>query len=126
MTNFVLDPSISTVGSYKVGDFTAAPADIVRVFGWPPITGECFKISGEYTFLGDDGSAFALYDWKETTQYLDDDGEVPSPDAFWRLKEPKEFSLGGHSDPSELIDWLKKELAKKDERSSRIPIYYAL
>ncbi len=113
MSSFVLDSSVSIEGSHKVGDFTVSPADFVRVFGCPPSQGDGCKISGEYIFSGGEGSVFTLYDWKETSLYLEDEENTPEPDSFWRLADPRHFYIGGKGDPGEFIKWLRDAMVGK-------------
>ncbi len=108
---FALDPSVALDGSHMVGEFIAAPADLVRVLGYPPSPGDGYKTSGEYAFLADDGTVFALYDWRETTLYWGEEEGVPHPASFWQSDEPVVFYIGGVTHPGEFIRWLSAILA---------------
>ena len=111
MKKFVLDPTASVPGMHKVGDFKVAPADLVRAFGPPPLRGDAYKTSGEYRFVSDAGEVFALYDWKETSQYREEEDYAPSPEEFWRLTNPMNLSIGGKASPGDLLLWLQAALA---------------
>ena len=111
MKKFVLDSTAWSAGMHKVGDFRVAPADLVRAFGSPPLHGDAYKTSGEYRFVSDTGEVFALYDWKETSQYREEEDYAPSPEEFWRLANLVNFSIGGAGSPDDLVIWLQAALA---------------
>jgi len=91
-----------------MGEVTAAPAAVVRLFG-PPSPGDGYKISGEYAFVNDGGEAFVLHDWMYTN-LCSEDG--PTPEEFWAIKEPLELSISSLDlDTAEFAKWVQQQLA---------------
>lgn len=81
--------------------------DIVEVFG-EPTQGDEFKVSGEWIFFNDEtGECFTMYDWKSTNLY---DDRNPSVDKFRSSDSPFEFNVGGKTDASSFISWVKRRI----------------
>jgi len=81
--------------------------DIVQVFGEPTEVDE-FKVSGEWIFINDEtGECFTIYDWKSTNLY---DPRAQSVDQFRSSSLPFKFNVGGKTDASTFISWVKRRI----------------
>jgi len=110
---FHLDSSQNGVGTSLVDEVDLAPAFLVDRFG-QPLPGDGSRCTGRYTFVGDDGSLFTVYEYKSTTAYLDDEEGALVPEEFWRSAQEHEFSVGGfgaYGDGSShaFIKWLARQ-----------------
>jgi hypothetical protein len=101
---FKLDNDANSGGTCLQGYVELVPRRLVEKFGYP--RGNSYKSSGEYTFRGEDGEVWTLYDWKATTLYEPDGIH---PDELWASDQPFEFNVGGNAPASDFIDWLEKE-----------------
>lgn len=61
--SFKLSPHISIDGTYLIGNISISPQKLIRCFG-QPLSGDGYKVTGEYHFEGPNDSVFTLYDWK--------------------------------------------------------------
>ena len=102
---FKLDNDADSGGTCLRGHVELAPSSLVAKFGTPPES-DGYKSSGEYTFRGENGEVFTLYDWKSTVLWEDGLQEV---DELWSDRTLFEFNVGGNGAPSDFIDWLEKE-----------------
>ena len=102
---FQLDNDADSCGTCLRGHVELVPRCLVSKFGAPPKS-DGYKTSGEYTFRGEDGEVWTLYDWKATTLY---ESDGIHPDELWASDEPFEFNVGGNAPASDFIDWLEKE-----------------
>ena len=70
-----------------------------------------YKISRRHVFTSDRGDVFTVYDWKQTTLYRGRDSGAPTPDEFWRSREPKFLRIGGRSgaNPRRFLKWLQAQ-----------------
>lgn len=93
-------------GTYKVSEVKVSPARLIEVFG-EPMESDGYKSSGEYLFVGDDNEVFTVYDWKSTSLY---ESYLESPQQFWSYCSPKQFSIGGKSNPDSFVTWLLRKL----------------
>jgi hypothetical protein len=110
MFRHVKSRDVDLDGITIMGEVTAAPASIVKLFG-PPSPGDGYKISGEYAFVNHRGQAFVLHDWLCTSLY---DSSGPTPELFWASGDPFEFSVSSMDlDISEFAAWLQNELRTK-------------
>lgn len=90
---FTHDPNANANGTCYQACVRVSPVELVDLFGEPE-AGDEYKISMEYTFVGEDGSVVTLYDWKETSLY---DEDYPHPSEFRASTRAQEFHIGGHS-----------------------------
>ncbi len=92
-----------------VGSVNLVYSEIVSKFG-EPITGDEYKISGEWIFEGSSGSVFTLYDWKSTNLY---DPGLPSVEEFRSCKFKQQFNIGGNDlareEFSDFLEWLSSK-----------------
>jgi len=100
---FKLDNDADSGGTCLQGHVELVPRRLVEKFGYPSES-DSYKSSGEYTFRGEDGEVWTLYDWKSTTLYAPDGIH---PDELWASDEVFEFHVGGNAPASDFIDWLK-------------------
>ena len=78
-------------GSSLIGHINLSPTKLIKTFG-KPFESDEYKVSGEYTFLNDNG-VITLYDWKMTTLY--DQYNDYTPEELWVQKRPITFNIGG-------------------------------
>lgn len=93
-------------GTYKIGSVRLVPSKLIKMFG-PPLSGDGYKVSGEYVFKSEDGKPFTVYDWKQTTLY--DQENLYTNVGFWMLDKEMEFSIGGKdmNDYHDFYKWIK-------------------
>lgn len=97
-------------GTHKVGCIKACYKDLANLFGEPQ---ECdgYKVSGEWSFVGDNSELITVYDYKSTNLC----GECDLTVEEFRNLESAEFSVGGHSeqDAVKFNEWLQPQLQGK-------------
>lgn len=99
MTTFTLNPKADISGTHNIGSIKVVPHRLVERFG-PPSECDRYKVSGQYCFEDARGRTYTLYDWKETSLYVDRmrDGEesgLPTPEEFWGNEDPTTLNIGG-------------------------------
>jgi hypothetical protein len=105
---YVRDESLSSSGAYLVDEIGVSPQFLVDRFG-APSPGDGIRVSGQYTFRSKEGVVFTIHDYKSTTLWATDEG-LPTPEAFWRLEESVELSIGARgNDASEFKKWVLSE-----------------
>lgn len=97
MPVFRLDPGAGIDGTHYVDQVNIPPRFLVERFG-PPAEVDGYKVSGRYTFVGDAGEVFTLYDWKGTTLYHGDESGAPTPAEFWGNRNPETLYIGGRGE----------------------------
>ena len=106
---FKLDNDADSGGTCLQGYVELVPRCLVAKFGTPPES-DGYKSSGEYTFRGENGEVWTLYDWKSTTLYAPKhNSSRMHPDELWASDELFTFNVGGNAPASDLIDWREKE-----------------
>jgi hypothetical protein len=123
MFRVLTDYSEAEGGTYRVGEIMLVYADIERAFG-KPLSGDEFKVSGEWIFKDDEtGAVFTLYDWKCTNLY---DPDAPSVEKFRANPSEQQFNIGGtrQFDVSEFKALLMKQIAyaKRNEAECEIAL----
>ena len=104
---FKLSPSTDATGVTTMGEIEVAPALIVRRFG-PPAAGDGCRVSGEYTFLGENGELFVVHDWKSTSLWEE---KLLPPEVFWAGEEPQEFNISSRDiDTTAFERWFFRQL----------------
>ena len=93
-------------GTAYIGEIDIAPSKLIAKFG-SPMSGDSYKVSGEYIFEGNTGRPITLYDWKWTTLY--DESNPFTPSSFWTLDKPMRMNVGGKnkSDFYDFENWIK-------------------
>ena len=66
------------------------------------------KVSTEWTFEGDDGSVWTLYDWKATTLH---DPSTVTPRRF-RQRKWYDWHVGGCGDPTAFLAWVEQTVSQ--------------
>ncbi len=98
-------------GTCLRGYATFAYADLVRVLG-EPSKSDGYKVSTEWTLVGDDGSPWTIYDYKATSLYGED---LPSVRRF-RKRASYDWHIGGRTEDDAktpaLVAWLKARIAE--------------
>ena len=82
------------------------------------MTGNGKEITAKYIFENKSKKTFILHDWKETTLFYDTEDKkrkanltsVPTVDEFWKQEKLATFTIVGTEDPTDFINWIKKEL----------------
>ena len=106
MENYKLDLTADVNGTHRVAEVDTTYAKIAKVFG-PPIESDGYKVSGEWVFTDAEGNVFTLYDWKSTSLY---DSDLPTVYEFRRKRKPVTFNVGGNSDATAFLFWLKQKI----------------
>ena len=93
-------------GTYYIGEIDVVPSKLIAKFG-SPMSGDSYKVSGEYVFEGNTGRPITLYDWKWTTLY--DKSNPFTPSGFWMFDKPIRMNVGGKnkSDFYDFERWIK-------------------
>ena len=93
-------------GTYYIGEIDVVPSKLIAKFG-SPMSGDSYKVSGEYVFEGNTGRPITLYDWKWTTLY--DKNNPFTPSGFWMFDKPIRMNVGGKnkSDFYDFERWIK-------------------
>tara|TARA_R100000329_G_C7522280_1_gene184169 strand:+ start:282 stop:656 length:375 start_codon:yes stop_codon:yes gene_type:complete len=93
-------------GTYYIGEIDIVPSKLIAKFG-SPMSGDSYKVSGEYVFEGNTGRPITLYDWKWTTLY--DKNNPFTPSGFWMFDKPIRMNVGGKnkSDFYDFERWIK-------------------
>jgi hypothetical protein len=102
-TKYVVDNSAEINGTHLLCRITARFKDLKSVLG-APSESDGYKVSGEWRVIDGFGSVFTIYDYKQTNLY---DDSLPSVREFQESQDYKTFSIGGKSDPTGLISYLK-------------------
>lgn len=91
--------------------FTVSYKALRAILG-PPTNGEGYKVSTEWVVQDTvTGETFTVYDYKSTKTY---DSSLPSVRAFRALPE-YDWHIGGRTDPSNFVAWLREKLAQFPE-----------
>lgn len=115
---FALTPEADVAHTGLAGAVVVAPASLVRRFG-TPLPGEDFKVSGSFSFTGENGEVFTVYDWRATSLYYEGERDpalanLPSPSEFWSSSSLWEFKVGAHrgsKGKAQFCEWLLSEVA---------------
>jgi hypothetical protein len=108
---FQLDPNNANLdGTHLVGEVKLPPAFMVKRFGKHD-GGDGIRSSGGWTFAGEQGAVFTLYEWRCTTLSNGRGSGSPTVKAFWKLWEPVSLHIGGHTgaDWQRFRRWLRGE-----------------
>ena len=107
---FELGRSADADGTHLVGDVTLPPAFLVKRFGRHDGGDGCHS-SGGWTFVGEAGEVFTVYEQDCTTLWHGRGSGAPTIRAFWRLWEPVRLHVGGHdgTDWQAFRKWLRAE-----------------
>ncbi|HPC95102.1 MAG TPA: hypothetical protein PLU87_09180 [Sedimentisphaerales bacterium] len=107
---YKLNPKVDTSGVDSLTLFEFPPAGLVELFG-DACDSDGFKISRKHVFTSDRGDIFTVYDWKQTTLYRGAHSGAPTPEEFWRSREPKPLRVGGRlgSNPRPFLRWLQAQ-----------------
>lgn len=89
-TRITADPE---PGRFGLGSLEMIPRLLVERFG-EPSPGDGIKVSGEFLFMDDGGTVFAIYDWKMTTLFWGADSTSISPQEFWNFDDIVPLQLG--------------------------------
>ena len=97
---YKLNPHVDTSGTDGLTLFEFPPAGLVELFG-QAADSDGYKVSRKHVFT--------VYDWKQTTLYRGRDSGAPTPDEFWRSREPTFLRVGGRSgsNPRPFLKWLQ-------------------
>jgi hypothetical protein len=87
-------------GTHLLGEVQLPPAFVVKHFGKHD-GGDGLRSSGGWTFLGEAGQVFTLYEWRCTTLSNSRGSGSPTVREFWKLWEPVRLHIGGRTD----TDW---------------------
>lgn len=106
----ILDNSGDSAGTHRIGTLTIAPSQLRKLLGPPNGEGDGYKVDSGYQFRDPaTGEVFTLYAYKATNLY---DGDLPTPEKFWRQRRTVEFSIGGTGrvPAQKLIDFIHEEV----------------
>jgi hypothetical protein len=105
---YKLNPHVDTSGTDGLTLFEFPPAGLVELFG-QAADSDGYKVSRKHVFTSNRGDVFTVYDWKQTTLYRGRDSGAPTPDEFWRSREPTFLRVGGRSgsNPRPFLKWLQ-------------------
>lgn len=80
-----------SIGSSLVGYFTASYSQLELLLGPPNTESDGYKVSTEWVLQLEDGTAFTVYDYKETDMY---ESGLPSVAEFRKFSS-YEWHIGG-------------------------------
>jgi hypothetical protein len=97
-------------GTHLVGEVKLPPAFLVRRFGRHDGGDGCHS-SGGWTFVGESGEAFTVYEQDRTTLWHGRGSGAPTVRGFWRRWEPVQLHIGGRggADWRGFRKWLRAE-----------------
>ena len=97
-------------GTHLLGEVKLPPAFMVKRFG-DHDGGDGRACSGGWTFLGDSGEVFTVYERYGTTLWHGRGSGAPTIRDFWRSCEPVRLHIGGRSgaDWQGFRKWLRAE-----------------
>lgn len=84
---YVVDNSVSSIGTHYCDEMELDYNKMVRLFG-PPTESDGFKISTEWHFVDKQGLVYTVYDYKMTVLYSK---SLPSVDEFRSKPRPLSY-----------------------------------
>jgi hypothetical protein len=104
------DPGTDAGGTSLRGETRLPPAFLVKRFGKHD-GGDGIRSSGGWTFVGESGEVFTLYEWRCTTLSNGPGSGSPTIRGFWASWQPVQFHIGGASgsDWQAFRRWLQAE-----------------
>lgn len=104
------DKTASAGGTSLRGETTLPPAFMVKRFGKHD-GGDGIRSSGGWTFVGESGEVFTVYEWRCTTLSNGRGSGSPTVREFWSSWEPVKLHIGGipDSDWQSFRKWLQAE-----------------
>ena len=112
-TEFKLNQNINIHGtSFHNTTITIEPGVLIETFG--ASEGDDYKCAHEWSFLGQDGKPYTLYDYKQTSLY---DSRLPDPLSPIYLNSKIEFHIGSRGDKEmeeKLVEFIKQKIVEKN------------
>jgi hypothetical protein len=107
---FKVDPTADAGGTHLLGELKLPPAFMVKRFGKHD-GGDGLRSSGGWTFAGESGEVFTVYEWRCTTLSNGRGSGSPTVREFWRLSVPIALHIGGRdgTDWQGFRKWLRAE-----------------
>jgi len=113
MSQFRFDPEADAGDTSHQGEVELSPSWLRKTFGRPQVA-DSEKDLGAYTFSDGDGHVFTVYELAHDVNAF---VRFMLRRTFWKIQTPQKLSVGGKSDVSDFINWLRRQ----HEQSGRTP-----